>query len=111
LRIKSARFQDPLKLSNVRNELEILDRARHERIPETPEILNLTDQLAGINGELWDVEDSLRACEANGDFSMRFVELARSVYRLNGIRTDMKKRLNELLDSPIREEKEYSHLK
>ena len=108
LRIKAARIRDAAKLANVRKELEILELARIENIPETAEVAKLTDELSAINAQLWDVEDSLRACEAAGDFSKRFVELARSVYRLNGERSALKTHLNEILKSPIREEKEYS---
>jgi len=108
LRIKSARIHDPVKLGNVRKELELLESARRENIAETAEILKLTKELEGVNSDLWGVEDALRECESVRDFSTRFVELARSVYRLNAIRSDIKFRLNEILKSPIREEKEYS---
>jgi hypothetical protein len=40
--------------------------------------------------------------------SARFVELARSVYRHNDRRTALKRRINELLGSAIREEKQYT---
>ena len=54
-------------------------------------------ELADVNRRLWDVEDSLRQCEATGSFGPRFVELARSVYRLNDERSALKRRTNQLL--------------
>src|SRR4051812_48007282 len=86
LRIKVAKIKDPERLTNVVKELEILERARAECIPETAPLLKLKENLAQINHKLWDVEDSLRECEARQDFSNEFVELARSVYRLNSVR-------------------------
>src|SRR5258706_6229920 len=93
LRIKAARIRDPGKLANVKKELELLELARIENIPEIAEVAKLTDELHAVNEKLWDVEDLLRACEASGDFSKRFVELARSVYGLNGARIALKTRL------------------
>jgi hypothetical protein len=53
-------------------------------------------------------EDDLRDCERAGDFGVRFVELARSVYRHNDRRAALKARVNELLGSRLREEKSYA---
>ena len=35
--------------------------------------------LLEVNETLWDREDEIRACDAQGDFGPRFVELARSI--------------------------------
>src|SRR3954467_14931326 len=107
LRIKAVKISDAARLANVNRELEILERARVESIPETAQLLKLTEELSQTNHELWDVEDSLRECEAEQNFSAHFVHLARSVYRLNTIRTQLKRQVNELLHSSIQEEKQY----
>jgi hypothetical protein len=57
-----------------------------------------------VNRRLWDVEDRLREHEARGDFGATFVELARSVYRLNDARAAAKKSINERSGSLIVEE-------
>ncbi len=51
----------------------------------------LADDLAEVNGQLWEVEDALRWCERDADFGPRFVALARSVYVLNDRRAALKR--------------------
>jgi hypothetical protein len=53
------------------------------------------------------IEDEVRACERDGEFESRFVELARSVYKNNDRRAALKREINELLGSVIVEEKSY----
>ena len=64
--------------------------------------------MKAVNEVLWDAEDALRACEREGDFGPRFVELARSVYRKNDERAALKRRVNELLGAPWGDQKEYA---
>ena len=64
--------------------------------------------LKKVNGELWTIEDRIRAKEANQLFDREFVELARSVYRNNDERAALKRRINDLLGSPLVEEKSYA---
>ena len=67
----------------------------------------MVGELQAVNEELWEIEDEIRACEAQGDFGPRFVELARSVYRSNDRRSAIKRRINEASGSAIVEEKLY----
>ena len=60
-----------------------------------------------VIARLWEVEDDLRDCERRGDFGVAFVELARSVYRLNDRRARLKREINEWLGSRWIEEKSY----
>ena len=108
--IKSRRLADPAALGNVRIEWETLDAVRRNVLPASAELDMLTLQLQTVNEELWQVEDDLRLCERESDFGSRFVELARSVYRLNDHRASLKRAVNELLNSRIIEEKSYSAL-
>ena len=62
-------------------------------------------ELEEVNGKLWDVEDELRVCEINKDFSDRFVDLARSVYKLNDRRAKLKYKINMLTNSNLVEHK------
>ena len=64
-------------------------------------------ELVKINTGLWNVEDELRSHERRKVFDASFVELARSVYKLNDTRCEVKSRLNELVGSRLREEKDY----
>lgn len=107
LEIKAARIADPAKLANVKRELGALT-AVLDAEGETPAALaDLARELKQVNETLWQIEDDIRACEAGRDFSARFVELARSVYRANDKRAALKRRINELMGSDIVEEKSY----
>jgi hypothetical protein len=108
LRIKSARITDTTKLENVHREMDQLEAIAGRILPELDQIEPLVADLAQVNGRLWQVEDDIRQCEACGDFGPQFVELARSVYRLNDQRADLKRRINEHVGSPLVEEKQYS---
>jgi hypothetical protein len=50
---------------------------------------------------------SSRLCERAGDFGPRFIELARSVYRTNDRRADLKRQVNTMLGSRLGDEKQY----
>lgn len=108
LAIKSERISDESKLANVRTELATLREAWSAA--GHPELESLDDWagLRKVNGELWDVEDDLRDCERQGDFSDRFVQLARSVYHLNDKRAALKRSINVALGSRLIEEKSYA---
>jgi hypothetical protein len=68
----------------------------------------LSAELKRVNARLWDVEDAIRECDARGDFGQSFIELARSVYRLNDERAQLKKAINLASGSRLFEEKSYS---
>ena len=69
---------------------------------------DLTRALRTVNLRLWKVEDELRACERAGRFDERFVRLARTVYLMNDRRAALKRRLDELSNSEIREFKSHA---
>ncbi len=60
-----------------------------------------------INQKLWNVEDEIRIKELNNDFDKDFVTLARSIYKLNDKRSEIKKKINKKYNSIIFEEKIY----
>jgi tetratricopeptide (TPR) repeat protein len=108
LEIKAARIADADKLRHVREELRVLTAARDGALPASAELARLTAELKAVNEQLWDVEDELRRCEAGRSFGARFIELARSVYKMNDRRAALKRRVNELLGSHLVEEKSYA---
>ncbi len=108
LRIKAERIGEPDKLANVHRELTLLERSAREDCVAGSSIDLLTGQLAAVNGRLWTIEDSLRACERKGDFGPRFVALARSVYCENDTRAAIKRAINTLASSALVEEKSYA---
>lgn len=108
LQIKSERIEDPVKLSNVRHELALLSGTRDQSLTASDELDRLTDQLKSVNESLWEIEDDIRACEAEKDFGERFIELARAVYHTNDRRAQLKKDINLLTGSTVVEEKSYT---
>jgi hypothetical protein len=107
LELKSERIQDPVKVANVARELEVLLPLRNQAQTAKPELAGLERELKAVNGILWVVEDAIRECERRKEFGSRFIELARSVYHQNDQRARVKRRINELLDSGLMEEKSY----
>jgi hypothetical protein len=110
LRIKVARLRDPAALSNVRLELQLLERTWQDcgaaaRTPRADE-----QALQRVNERLWEVEEVLRAKEANATFDAEFIALARAVYQTNDERSVIKKRINLALGSRLVEEKSYQTL-
>jgi hypothetical protein len=103
LSIKALNIQDKDKLTNVFKERTYLTGV----IP--PEIVHdsLTDELLKVNQFLWKVEDLLRDFERSSSFGEEFVNLARSVYRLNDKRARIKKEINLKYGSEFVEEKSY----
>ena len=65
-------------------------------------------QLREINESLWKVEDKLRQKEKDQEFDQEFIDLARSVYKLNDERYRIKKSINQLTNSEIEEVKVFS---
>jgi hypothetical protein len=108
LEIKRSNVVNPDQRVNIENELEVLNRARATAIPDHVDVNDLMTGLSDVNARLWDVEDELRDCERRNEFGATFVELARSVYRLNDRRADLKRELNQRLGSELTEEKLYN---
>jgi hypothetical protein len=112
LQIKKSKITNENKLRNVCLLLEertsVLNDARMGLSTELgDEIDKVLSELVKINTGLWNVEDELRSHEQRKVFDSSFVELARSVYKLNDTRCEVKSRLNELAGSRLREEKDY----
>ena len=66
------------------------------------------DALEEVNRKLWDIKDWIHICEKEQRFDKEFVELARSVYKLNDERYAIKKDIDKLTNSKFSEEKSYS---
>lgn len=107
LEIKSVQVKDPAKLANVNLELAKLLKVSQDQVQASEEIDGLFAQLHQINEALWLVEDQLRDKERDKRFDKDFIELARSVYKLNDERARLKRELNARLGSLLVEEKNY----
>jgi hypothetical protein len=107
LEIKRAHMTDPDQLANVGKEYELLTTTRDAALPDDVDMDNDTKALKLINETLWQIEDDIRDCEQAQDFGETFIDLARSVYRINDRRAAIKRRINEMLGSELVEEKLY----
>jgi len=65
----------------------------------------LVEQMQLVNESLWIVEDRIREKESKKEFDAEFIELARSVYKQNDRRAEIKKAINTLTASKIVEYK------
>jgi predicted nucleic acid-binding Zn-ribbon protein len=108
LEIKQRRLTSPQAVDNVRRELAALSRVVQELKPAPAALDALKQKLRTINETLWDIEDQIRAKEAAKSFDRQFVELARSVYFNNDERASIKRQINELMNSGLVEEKQYT---
>jgi predicted nucleic acid-binding Zn-ribbon protein len=108
LEIKQQRLSAPGAIENVRNELAALNRAAAALDPAPPKLEALKHELRSINEKLWEIENRTRAKEAAKSFDAEFVELTRSVYLNNDKRAGIKRHINELLNSGLVEEKQYT---
>lgn len=106
LEIKSERIKNANQLANIANELGALRAVRLGDV-DRARLNALSAELKRVNAKLWDVEDSIRECDARGDFGDDFIELARAVYRFNDERARLKKAINVESGSRLVEEKSY----
>jgi len=107
LEIKLQEIKDHAKLKNIEIEYNFLSDIVNQTIGDNNQINKLRDDLKKVNKALWNIEDDIRDCERNNDFSDRFIELARSVYINNDKRALIKKNININLGSLLVEEKSY----
>jgi hypothetical protein len=102
-----------IKLTNIRNEEKLVNlKAEYAVLNLAVETLMSKDhplylELLEINKKLWVIEDRIRELEKNKDFGNEFIEVARSVYFTNDLRSEVKRKINELTNSSLIEEKSY----
>tara|TARA_Y100001958_G_C20994400_1_gene380667 strand:+ start:153 stop:530 length:378 start_codon:yes stop_codon:yes gene_type:complete len=105
LEIKKEKISDSVKINSVCRECDLL----YEKIEIFPEVerRDFLVSLKKVNLKLWNVEEELRELESLGQFGERFIDLARSVYKLNDQRFSLKDNVNNHFGSFIREVKSY----
>jgi hypothetical protein len=110
LELKLDKIKNITQLKNIEKEWAILNDCVMAlyQIYGDSNLYNKVDELSEINSQLWDIEDWIRDCEKEQRFDKEFVELARSVYKLNDQRSEVKRQINILTKSNFVEEKSYS---
>jgi hypothetical protein len=104
LEVKRERIKDRSKLEMVENEYAQLQSklsgphaaANNFDYDTNERLWQLMDTLFLTNLTLWDVENELRIYESMGTFDEHFIEAARSVYKLNDKRYNIKCQINNL---------------
>ena len=112
LQIKKEKLTDKEKLINVMktysSRVSILSGFIQNESSKRKKILKEKFiKLKKVNEKLWEVEDRLRVYEKNKQFDKKFIEDARSVYKLNDKRFKIKRQIDEMFKSDLLEEKSY----
>ena len=107
VRLKQQRFTASHSLQHISDELHSLESVYRRHIPPSSELDSLSAELAKINDRLWHLEDEIRTTDTAGDVRSNFAAQARAIYRLNDRRSALKRQINQLLGSPLTEEKQY----
>jgi hypothetical protein len=103
LAIKLNKIEDKDKLRNIQKEFEKLT----SQVTSGMYMDRVYLELCKVNQKLWNVEDKLRDHERLNNFNEDFINLARSVYKLNDKRAEIKKEINIKYGSELIEEKSY----
>ena len=106
LEIKASRIRQEAANANIMRELSRLSDIAAS-VLGSGDVAALKAELLQVNTELWDIEDRIRQKEASQLFDEEFIALARSVYRKNDRRAQLKRTLNDTLASEFVEEKSY----
>lgn len=109
LEIKKSKITDNEKLKNIQLEFELLNNKYQTKLKDTKELQVFYDALLKVNHKLWKIEDKIRILENSKEFNEEFIDLARSVYKLNDERFAIKNEINKTFDSEIQEQKEYEN--
>jgi uncharacterized coiled-coil DUF342 family protein len=91
----------------VEKEMRYLQDVMMDITTFPPSETRLVEKLRNINAELWDVEDKIRGKERARQFDREFIELARSVYKKNDKRSEIKNEINEIFNSELTDIKSY----
>ena len=103
LQIKELKINDQLKLKNVIQEINYLKPFINKYKLD----LDVISELSEVNLLLWNIEDKIREKERRQEFDEEFIQLARNVYITNDKRSQVKKKINLLLNSCLTDIKSY----
>jgi tetratricopeptide (TPR) repeat protein len=97
LEIKTKRPACQIAMSDVVHELHHLKSVLAGFEPLSVVIQAKWDALRTVNEKLWDIEDAMKACEAEQCFDARFIQLAREVQMLNTDRARIKQDIDHTI--------------
>ena len=95
------------RLKHILHEMSELEKLYEQNIEKKDEIIEHRANLYEINRYIWMIEDRIRKKENRKEFDGEFIQLARDVYITNDKRFEVKNKINNLLNSEIKEVKTY----
>lgn len=107
LEIKLKEIKDELSLKEVEKEYRILSKIKAENIKKSEIIDDLFEKLKAINEKIWNIENIKRNYEKKMKFDEGFVQISREEYKANDERANIKSKINQFLDSNIKEVKQH----
>ena len=107
LEIKLKEIEDDFSLKEVKKEYEILVNIKNDNIKNNSDVDKLYGELKIVNKEIWDIENIKRDLEKNKKFNETFIEISRKEYKANDNRAKIKSKINQILDSNIKEIKQH----
>ena len=107
LEIKLKEIEDDFSLKEVKKEYEILVNIKNDNIKNNSDVDKLYRELKIVNKEIWDIENIKRDLEKNKKFNETFIEISRKEYKANDNRAKIKSKINQILDSNIKEIKQH----
>ena len=108
--IKISKIVSPKKLEYLNNEYKLLEsKSKVIKAMDEKKFNEFYKALLDVNSKLWKIEDDIRDCESNEKFDKVFIELARSVYKTNDLRFEIKSKINKHFGSSIVEQKELKN--
>ena len=108
LEIKLVKIKDKERIFEINKEYRSLIETKESNINFNDDVKKLFTQLKEVNLKLWDIENNKRMCEKNKDFGKNFNKKERNVNISNDKRAKIKFKINKILDSNIKEIKQYS---
>ncbi|WP_115161135.1 DUF6165 family protein [Synechococcus sp. UW86] len=110
LQIKLRYFHGEAIISSITNEMNLLlDQKNNLTCHHSESLLNdLYNKLVDVNLAIWDNEEDKRALDRKQSFGKEFIEVNKLSYKLNDQRAILKKKINEISESEIREFKSHA---
>ena len=106
LQIKSEKIKNPIALKNIKYELFTLKK-KYDFLDLSDALKSLERKLFETNYSLWNVCEQRRNLDKEKSFGKNYVELSKLEYKLNDERAKIKKLINKITNSDIKEEKSY----
>lgn len=103
LQIKELKIKDSVKLESVIKEIEYLKPFVNNYKLD----FDIISELSEVNLLLWNIEDRIREKERCKEFDEEFIQLARNVYITNDKRSQIKNKINVILNSTLTDIKSY----